>query len=148
MPIHSRMSPNAACPNAGKGASAGKSMGAGKGLGMKAMGTKGGAGACGIAGKGAVATTAAWGGGGACVLGGKGATTVAFTVAAAPLAGTTAAGHGISLGLGLGLGAWGPLLLGAGVVALGGYLYKKGKAQPAKRKKPDELAAALAGRDA
>ena len=120
----------AGCPQ-GAGALAVKGLGGG--LGAKS-GIGMGLGTCGTAGKAA--------------LGGKGATTVAWAAGGAAAPGS-ASGHGVSLGLGLGLGAWGPVLLGLGVVGLGYYyLYAdKGPKSGNKRGPMDECAAALNGLD-
>ena len=139
MPMRLNTSPNMACSQSG--------VHYGQGM----AGTKG-MGGCGAAGKGATATTAAWtgggGGGGACALGSKGATTVAFTVGGTgATGGAITTSHGFSLGLGLGLGAWGPVLLGASVLAIGGYLYSKRNQPTCKPAGVDELAAVLAGID-
>lgn len=88
-----------------------------------------GAGPCGTAGNMAI--------------GAKGAKAVAWTVG-----GTAASGHGIGLGLGLGLGAWGPVLLGLGIVGLGYCLYSNQDPKRGGDRRPkDELAAALNGID-
>ena len=114
-----------ACPQTGGALAA-------KGLGVKVgAGTGLGLGPCGVAGKTA--------------LGVKGATATTVAWSAGSGAGT-AAGHGISLGLGLGLGAWGPVLLGAGIVALGYHFYANRNQGPRLAPK-DELAAALNGGD-
>ena len=76
---------------------------------------------------------------GQAALGTKGATTAAWTVG-----GGGVSGQGLSLGLGLGLGAWGPMLLGLGIVALGSYLYVNRTRMTVA---DDELAAVINGID-
>ena len=130
MPLRQYSFHGPGCPLGGtalpaKGVMGGK---AGMGLGAKAGMGKGlglGLGPCAATSKAAVSA--------------KGATTAAWTVGGTGSVG----GHGLRLGLGLGLGAWGPVLLGLGILAVGSYVYVN-RHQTGQK---DELTAVLNGVD-